>query len=148
MRIRKDFPTYSKILVLYEILIFFLTLTFFILVFVTHPPSATCDIVQAQTWVLVFTIIFSIPSIFPLFVYSVYFRKDIRIRNFCNQIRIGTIIMALVFCFGHSFRGGCRLYLNLYLYELIFLIYTILPTLVQIVVIVQRKIQENSNKKD
>ena len=153
IRLRREIRNYTKFLkdrnlVFYEIMIFFSILIFFIRLNKEHPPLTICIAVQPQTWVLVFVIIYPILSFLPLFLYSLYHRKNIRIRELCNLIRITTIILAIVFYIIRSFtsRGVCILYYNLDLYELIILLITILPMLSVVVFIILRKIKENSRE--
>ena len=150
-RISQDFKKYTNLLTLYELLIFSSILAFFILIFLTHPPAMICDIQQTQTWVLIYTIIYSILSFFPLFIYNFINRKTMKIRNLYNLIRMGTIVVSIVSFIVYTARSGCRVYLNLIDYMFLTVIFTILPTvpiLYQILVKIQNKISEKSNKKE
>jgi len=138
----KDYINFSNLLVLYEIILFSSILTFFILLFETHPPGMTCDIVLTKTWVLVFAITFSILRLFPLLIYSLINRKSIQIRKLNSFIRLGTISLFCVSALIYSIQSQCRFYVHLGLYQLIIFISILLPLAFQTAIMTKT---ENQN---
>lgn len=125
---KKQIISFKNALFLLESTLFFSIITFFVLIFITHPPgAATCDVVAQKLWVKIFFYFYWIVFTFPFITYDVISRNKEIYPEFHNLLRIFNSVLFIIFYLIYVIidMGACRVYVNLFVTLTIMLIFTI-----------------------
>ncbi|OLS32240.1 MAG: hypothetical protein HeimAB125_10830 [Candidatus Heimdallarchaeota archaeon AB_125] len=125
---KEQIISFKNGLFLLESNLFFTIITFFVLLFITHPPgAATCDVVALKLWVKIFFYFYWIVFTFPFITYDFISRNKDLYPEFHNLLRIINSLLFIIFYSIYLIidKRACRVYVDVFRYLTIMLIFTI-----------------------
>ncbi len=129
---KNRFLSYKNSLILLECILFFTIITFFVLIFITHPPgAATCDVVSPKLWVTIFFYCYCGIVSVPQHIYDFINRKKELYPEVHNLVRIlnGILFFMLFIVYILLDLKACRVYIKLNSKLTVLLLFTILSPL-------------------